>query len=515
MNTIIVDGRQAVRLQSAMGDVQAEWMASLVSIDAMLATLSAARAEVLAQAHQWSKLTEESVVAVGAKPELRSELARRSFVAEVACALRVPESSADRLVAESDMLVERLPVTLGALAEGRLGYAQARVIIDEAYGMSAGVAAQFEAGLVEAGCTSTATRLRVKARRVREALEPATIQARTKTAMEKRFVAVDPGKDGMGWLTLHAQAAVLEGIHDRLQQGAIARRADGDPRTLTQLRADIAAALLLDGLPRERAAHADRGRLAGGPRGGCETAGAAGAGGETAGTPDGDRRVESAAGRGELDGRGSVFADGGLLAGLDFPVDLLAHIRPQVMVSVPVLTLMGVTDQPGSLNGCIPIDADTARRLAAHAPSFTRLLTHPQTEAVLSVGRDSYRVPADLRQWLRIRDGLCRFPGCTRRAVHTEIDHTAQWQGDGLTQYDNLACLCAKHHHLKDQTVWRLTQRDRGVLEWTSPAGRTYLTEPQTELPTPTVKPPGEPNSDPGPPDKSDSTPNYLDKPPF
>ncbi|HEY5221829.1 MAG TPA: hypothetical protein VIJ18_02100, partial [Microbacteriaceae bacterium] len=47
--------------------------------------------------------------------------------------------------------------------------------------------------------------------------------------------------------------------------------------------------------------------------------------------------------------------------------------------------------------------------LAAHAPSFTRLLTHPQTEAVLSVGRDSYRVPADLRQWLRIRDGLCRF----------------------------------------------------------------------------------------------------------
>jgi hypothetical protein len=173
----------------------------------------------------------------------------------------------------------------------------------------------------------------------------------------------------------------------------------------------------------------------------------------------------------------------------DFPQDLLARIRPHILVTVPVLSLMGITDQPGSLQGCVPIDVTTARILAANAPSFTRLLTHPQTEAVLSVGRDSYRTPADLRQWLRIRDGLCRFPGCTRAATHTEIDHTGQWQGHGATQYDNLACLCAKHHHLKDQTIWKLRQRDHGILEWTAPTGRHYTTEPEIDLPTPPTRP--------------------------
>jgi hypothetical protein len=116
----------------------------------------------------------------------------------------------------------------------------------------------------------------------------------------------------------------------------------------------------------------------------------------------------------------------------DFPQDLLARIRPHILVTVPVLSLMGIT---------------------------------------------------------RIRDGLCRFPGCTRAATHTEIDHTGQWQGHGATQYDNLACLCAKHHHLKDQTIWKLRQRDHGILEWTAPTGRHYTTEPEIDLPTPPTRP--------------------------
>jgi hypothetical protein len=132
-----------------------------------------------------------------------------------------------------------------------------------------------------------------------------------------------------------------------------------------------------------------------------------------------------------------------------------------------------------------PIDADTARRLAAVAPSFTRILTHPETGVVLSVGRKRYRPPPDLARYIRLRDGTCRFPGCNRRARHTQIDHTIQRQDGGPTQWDNLACLCEKHHHLKDETVWKVVQLDHGILQWTSPAGRVYTTEPEIQLPAP------------------------------
>jgi hypothetical protein len=63
--------------------------------------------------------------------------------------------------------------------------------------------------------------------------------------------------------------------------------------------------------------------------------------------------------------------------------------------------LLGRDDLPATLDGYGPIDPVTARTLAGHAPSFIRLLTHPETGAVLSVGRDNYRVPQDLKNWLR------------------------------------------------------------------------------------------------------------------
>jgi hypothetical protein len=159
-------------------------------------------------------------------------------------------------------------------------------------------------------------------------------------------------------------------------------------------------------------------------------------------------------------------------------------VTAKVFVTVPVLTLLGREDLPATLDGYGPIDADTARMLAGHAPSFVRLLTHPETGAVLSVGRESYRVPQDLKNWLEVRDATCRFPGCSRHAARCEIDHTRDWAHDGQTRHDNLAHLCKSHHILKHNTDWQVTQaRDgTGNLTWTSPAGRDYTTEPEIRI---------------------------------
>ncbi|TFC98778.1 HNH endonuclease [Cryobacterium sinapicolor] len=157
-------------------------------------------------------------------------------------------------------------------------------------------------------------------------------------------------------------------------------------------------------------------------------------------------------------------------------------IRGSVHVTVPVMTLLGHSEEPGHLEGYGPIDPDTAREIAARAPSFIRILTHPETEAVLSVGRTRYKVPKELRQYLQVRDETCRYPGCRRAATQCEIDHTLDWQFGGLTEHDNLAHLCPADHALKSETRWTYVHLPDGTLKWTSPTGRTFISEPATMI---------------------------------
>ena len=167
---------------------------------------------------------------------------------------------------------------------------------------------------------------------------------------------------------------------------------------------------------------------------------------------------------------------------IDAPIGV--GIRPRVLVTVPVLTLLGKSEEPGTLEGYGPIDADTARRIAARAPSFTRILTHPETGAVLSVGRDRYAVPKDLRTWLRVRDETCRFPGCNRSAGRADVDHVTDWQYGGGTDYGNLVHLCRSHHRVKHHTGWSSTSAGGCRVRWLSPSGHEYETEPATHIAT-------------------------------
>jgi hypothetical protein len=158
----------------------------------------------------------------------------------------------------------------------------------------------------------------------------------------------------------------------------------------------------------------------------------------------------------------------------------VAATRVTVGVTVPVMTLLGHADEPGILEGYGPIDAETARRLAAQAPSFTRLLTHPISGALLDIDRGTYRVPADLKKWVQIRDVMCSFPGCGRLARTSDIDHTFDHQYGGATSARNLAHLCRHHHRLKHRTRWSVRRNTAPgpVLVWTSPTGQIRNSDP-------------------------------------
>jgi hypothetical protein len=151
-----------------------------------------------------------------------------------------------------------------------------------------------------------------------------------------------------------------------------------------------------------------------------------------------------------------------------------------VQVTIPVLTLAGVRDDGAELAGTGPIDPDTARSLAATAPGWDRVMTHPITGAILAVYR--YRPSADLRRALRVRDEHCRFPGCRQPAWRCDVDHTQDAAHGGPTCDHNLECLCKRHHVLRHATDWTVRQLGGGTLEWTSPIGLICIDIPPTTL---------------------------------
>ena len=405
------DQRETTTLAGAMANTLGELVDSIAALDRMAAAIAAHKAELVEQARQWSVVAETSIPpASGWSPEVR---ARRVLITELACALRIPERAAENLVGQSQMLVNDLPLTLRALGTGAITWRHATVMVDHANSLDTEAAGAFEAAVVSYAASLTVAKFDRKARLYRERMHPESIEARHATAIETRSLDLQPARDGMAWLTAYLPAVVAQGIYNRATDMALKQQSAAETRTLTQLRVDLFAELLLDG---------------------------------------------------------------GLQSGAD------AGIRPRVLITVPALTLLGRSDEPAVLEGYGPIDIDTARALAAAAPSFTRLLTHPETGAVLSVGRTSYAVPADLRTWLRVRDGTCRFPGCSRAARNCDVDHTDDWQWGSATNHDNLAHLCRAHHRVKHQTQWGARQRGAGVIEWTSPTGHVYTTEPETAL---------------------------------
>lgn len=372
----------------------------------------------------------------------RRELAHRAVVAELATALRLAERTMARLVSDAWALSARLPATLSALRSGAIDESHARVVIEATAEVDdPEVRARLDSELSARAEATTAPGLRRIARRLREEFQAETLADRHARARAARRVELEPAPDGMAWLHLHLTASDAMLIRDRIDRVAAdatdPRRASEQPavadgRTPDQLRADVARDLLLHGVP-----------------------------------PVGEAFHVAA-----------------------------ATIRPSVHVTVPVMTLLGHDDSPGDLDGYGPIDADTARELAAHAPSFTRLLTEPVTGAVLDVDRASYRPPADLVRWLRVRDETCRFPGCARRAARCDLDHTDAWAESGSTAFDNLAHLCPAHHHLKHESSWSVRHLGGGALEWCSPTGRRHVTEPSVRIPARRVRT-GHPPPDP------------------
>ena len=91
------------------------------------------------------------------------------------------------------------------------------------------------------------------------------------------------------------------------------------------------------------------------------------------------------------------------------------------------------------------VTAETSRRIACDS-SIVNIKEDKNGEP-LSIGRRSRSIPPPMRRALGIRDGGCRFPGCTNSRF-VDGHHIKHWADGGETSLDNLVLLCRHHHHL-------------------------------------------------------------------
>lgn len=343
-----------------------------------------------------------------------------SLVAEVACALTVSEGTAAGFLEHSRTLTTTLPLTLAGLRAGTLSWQHARILCDETASLEPTAAAALESHFLDPdalrvarGCPAgelVPSRFRARARSWRERHHPVSIEIRHRKSARDRRLEYAPDRDGMAWLSAYLPADAAAGIWSRATEAARTLQGPQEPRTLPQLRADVAASWLLGGLAEE-----------------------------------------------------------------------IPSPTAQVLVTVPVLSLMGVGAEPALLDGYGPIPASMARRLVGEgAASFLRVLTDPRSGAPLEIGRTSYRIPKPMRQWLRLRDGRCPFPGCSNQSLDNEADHLLAWSDGGGTGITNLGQPCRKHHRLKHSTRWKPLEATQDKPPgWISPSGRYYRSEQQ------------------------------------
>jgi hypothetical protein len=127
---------------------------------------------------------------------------------------------------------------------------------------------------------------------------------------------------------------------------------------------------------------------------------------------------------------------------------------------------------PGPL---IPKDFSTAQILSALNIKLTPVIRGPCDHARAEL---RYQPSRNLRHRVNARNTRCTAPGCSRPAARCDLDHTQPWHEGGVTCECNLAPLCRHHHKCKQSEGWKLEHPEPGVLMWTTPAGRHYITQP-------------------------------------
>jgi hypothetical protein len=395
--------------------------------------------------------------------------------AELAAALILTGKAADLLLGLSREL-DRLPMVLKSLREGRIDRARAAVFAEELVLLTKVQARAIAMALIRPAEKMTTSQLRAAIRSLILATIPGSKEERDRRRAERarRDARVEI------WPEISGNAAIAgrelpasEAIAADQRLTVIARKLieAGVPGTVDQLRAMAYIALLtgrdLDALIPEADA--------------------------ASGEDPSASRWRPAPGE-------------------------LASLSGSVNLTMPMSAWLSSSDAPGEAEGYGPLAAEDCRDLANNLAAAGKpvkwcvTLTDPHGKAVahgcaraspsikpgsvrawlakVKLSRiecgtctherqtRAYRPPELMRHLVNIRQRTCAFPGCCRPARRCDLDHTTPFDQGGRTCPCNLSPLCREHHQTKQAPGWQLRQPEPGTLAWTAPHGRTYTTQP-------------------------------------
>ncbi|MFG6477167.1 DUF222 domain-containing protein [Microbacterium sp. P06] len=200
-------------------------------------------------------------------PQTRAvrELPLREIAAEVAMAVRLSDRAVQGMIGDAATTVALFPTVVTALSEGRIGRGHVTALVDAGAAIDDNDAREaFTAAALVVAERESVGRFRSVVRAMAERMNPRSMADRHRLAREDRGTRVRDLPDGMGEFVLVGPAVTVYGTQDRLTQQAKAIQNDAraeakervgedgfvpDERTLAQIRADVAADLLLTGAP--------------------------------------------------------------------------------------------------------------------------------------------------------------------------------------------------------------------------------------------------------------------------
>ena len=402
-----------------------------------------------------------------------------SFRREVAFARRLSDQGAAAEIAAAVALTTSMPVTLGLLSDGRITVPQARAFVTELHGQDDAVVAAVDAKLAERVAGLPLWRIRQEARRAVLTADPDVAARRTAESNDARSVCLQPEVDDQATVLINGPAVPITRWYGTLDERARALKAAGDPRTLDQLRFDLATSTYP-----------------------CAVHAPAGSGDEAGGDPAADRAAAAA----------------GLRPSFVEPASGDCRLsRPvQANITVPVETSLGLSNEPGWLDGygwlsapncrLLLVDAelrricvqsgtgqmvDVADRDVRPPPTFAGL-RHALVDMVVediamtdvaSRIEDQHDPSPPLREFVELRDRFDDGPtGTRKRAGACELDHDTPFP-QGPTAAWNLAARATRTHQLKHYG-WTPLRTPTSTL-WFTPAGQCV------EVPRHQQSPPG------------------------
>jgi hypothetical protein len=413
---------------------------------------------------------------------------------QIANALGESRFRAYELTGTAGHLDTHLPGTKAALRDGVVSLGKARLIA-----AATGLLDPAEAAAAEAGVLDRAARLTpggLRAAIARAVMEAAPDKARKRRETAARFARVERWAEDSGNAALAGRELPPDevlAIDDRITAWARELKAAGLDGGMDEIRARAYLDLLL-GQDSRPAGSRPAGSRPGQP--GVIPAGFAG-------------RVTLTVPLATLAG----LADRpGELGGLG-PVDpwLARDLARAAAADSKTTWCLTVTDEKGHAlaHGCARPESKSHRKRAGPGPpgfAFTpasrdgppgsgygtwRLRTPgPGPDLIVTIDpvttdpcdhrhQASHHDPGvRLRHLAQVRHATCTSPICRRPAAQCDHEHNTPYEAGGRTCLCNTGPKCRHDHRLKQHPRWRVDQLPDGTFRWTTPAGRTYTTEP-------------------------------------